>query len=178
MSTLRELKHKGNRALVAKRYEEAVAAFRAATEMCPQMEEGYLGLSRVFERTHQHERIIDLLQPVVERLDTASLLKTLGSAHRVLANRGESAHVDAAIACYEKYLDKRKDAVVLYYLAELYREHKQEFRRAYDLLLQSWECDPGSRTVYLSALNCATRLGRLDEVSRLKEMWKQSRTKD
>jgi tetratricopeptide (TPR) repeat protein len=169
-----ELKRQGNRALTARKYEEARAAFSALISESPESPEGYLGLAKTLERTHDHRSIISLIEPVVSRMRTPPLLRTLGDAYRVVANQGDPTAVDPAIRWYTAYLTERPDAVVYFYLGELYREHKHDDIAALEHLKASWSLDPGSRTVYQAALASAKRLGRLDEVRQLMDAWKES----
>jgi tetratricopeptide (TPR) repeat protein len=167
-----ELKRAGNRALAARDYETARRAFEALIERSPDSLDGYVGLSRVLERTHDQQAIVDLLEPVLARMKSGGLAKVLGDAYRVLANRGARSAVEPAIRWYETYLRDRRDPVTLYYLAELQREHAGNYETALRLLEESWKLDPGSRSVYDAAQACARKLGRLDEVRRIQETWK------
>jgi hypothetical protein len=61
----------------------------------------------------------------------------------------------------------------MYYLGELYREHRDNCERALELFERSWAADPGSRAVHQAAIDCAKRLARLDVVARLTAAWKE-----
>jgi hypothetical protein len=133
-----------------------------------------LGLAKTLERTHDHRSVIALIEPVVGRIRTPRLLRLLGDAYRILANQGDRSAIDPAIRWYVAYLDERPDAVVHYYLGELYREKKHDDVAALDHFKASWSLDPGSRTVYQAALASARRLGNLDEVRNLMAAWGES----
>jgi tetratricopeptide (TPR) repeat protein len=167
-----ELRTAGNRALAARQYETASRAFSALIEIEPASPDGYVGMARVLERTGRTQEIVELLESVAGQLEVAGVVKALADAYRVLANRGDRQAVARAIRWYEAYLRQREDAVALYYLGELHREHRKDYQTALELFWRSWNADPGSRSVYQAALDCATRLGRKDEVERLTEAWR------
>jgi tetratricopeptide (TPR) repeat protein len=164
------LKREGNRALARRDYEASAEAFRELIQLAPEASEGYLGLAKVLERTHEHQAVIDLLEPVISKVKSPGLKKALGDAYRVLANRGQKPAASRAIDLYEDYLSQRKDPVTLFYLAGLYRLEK-DYERALALFRESWSLDPGSRSVYSAALDCARRLGHDEDVKEI-ETWR------
>lgn len=165
-----ELKRQGNRALARRDHEASAQAFRELIELSPETAEGYIGLAKVFERTHEHQAAIDLLEPALSKVQSAAMQKALGDAYRVLANRGQKSAAGCAIKAYESYLSQRKDPVTLFHLAGLYRSEK-DYERALALFRESWSLDPGSRSVYTGALDCAKRLGRDADVKKI-ESWR------
>jgi tetratricopeptide (TPR) repeat protein len=164
-----ELKHQGNRALVRRDYEGSAKAFRELIQLSPDSPDGYIGLAKVLERTHEHQAIVDLLEPASRKVQRAGVLKSLGNAYRVLARRGQAGVVDRGIEVYEAYLAQREDPVILFYLAGLYRL-KKEYGEALSRLRRSWALDPGSESVYAAALECARRVGH-DESLKEIESW-------
>jgi tetratricopeptide (TPR) repeat protein len=170
-----ELKQAGNRALAKRDYETAERAFRQVIERAPDSPEGYLGLTKTLERTHRQSEAIAILEPVHPK--SAGILKALGDAYRVLANRGDDSAVGGAIDHYEALRKVRPDAVSLYYLGELYREHRRDFDRALNALKASLELDPKSATVLAAATACARALDRVDEIEDFKGLHKNSTNK-
>lgn len=170
---IRLLNQQGNRAIAARKYEDARAAFAQLIAESPDSAEGYLGLAKTLERTHDHRSIIDLVEPVAGKIRTPRLLRALGDAYRILANQGDRSATDPAIYWYIAYLRERPDAVVHYYLGELFREQKHDDVAALEHFRASWSLDPGSRAVYQAALASARRLGDLEEARRLVAAWSE-----
>jgi tetratricopeptide (TPR) repeat protein len=168
-----ELNRAGNRALVARQYDAASRSFRALIDRSPASPVGYLGLAKVLWRTQKTHEIVEMLEPVAARLDSPGVTKALADAYRVLANRGDEEAVGPGIRWYEAYLRQREDPVALFYLGGLYREHRGEYETALVLFWRSWNADPGSRSVYQAALECAKKLGRSEEVTRLQKAWQE-----
>jgi tetratricopeptide (TPR) repeat protein len=164
--TALEKKRQGNRALAGRDYAAAEESFRSLIREKPDSPEGYLGLAKVLERTHRHQEIIDLLEPVSVALDDPAVHRGLGDAYRVLAARGERLAIAPAISHYETLHAKRKDAVTYFYLGELLAE-AGEFEKAFEALRSSLELDPRSGTVRTAARVCARKLGKPELVETL-----------
>jgi tetratricopeptide (TPR) repeat protein len=167
-----ELKRRGNRSLAAKDFEAAKRAFSELIAQRPTEADGYAGLARVLERTGEHREVIQLLQPVVSQIRSQKLLRALGDSQRVLAARGEREWLEPAITTYGEYLKERRDPVTLFHLAELFRLFKKDYSESLRLLKESWDADPGSRSVYEAALESARRIGSLEEIRLLQEHWR------
>jgi len=163
-----ELKREGNRAVAKRDYPAAESAFRKVIELAPDSDEGYLGLAKTFERTHRHGDVIALLETTSAR--SSATLKALADAYRVLANRGDGLAVAPAIKYYEAQRRERPDAVSLYYLGELYREHAKDYGRALGAFKESLQIDPASPTVFAAATTCAKRLGLASEMEELERI--------
>src|SRR5262245_37015313 len=127
---LLQLKRTGNRLLAARDYTGAEATFRQLVSHYPDSEEGYLGLTKLYERDLDYDSIVTLVQPVHDRIGSWKLTKVLGDAYRVLANRGNHEYVDLAIKYYVAYHQKRTDPVTLYYLGDIFETQKKDFLRA------------------------------------------------
>jgi hypothetical protein len=87
-----DLKHAGNRAVAKRDLEAAEGAFRDLIKRAPESVEGYLGLAKTLERAHRDDEIVELLEPVVERLrrpcqPRIALLFCAGSWSRISARR-------------------------------------------------------------------------------------------
>lgn len=168
-----ELKRAGNRLWAAKDYDGAKKAFSALVELEPHEPDGYLGLAKIFEMDNDYHSILHLIEPIVDRIKSAQLLKRLGDAYRVLVYRGQRQYVEPAIKFYEEYHLERKDPVTLFYLAEIYRERKKDYERALSLYRESWDHDLRSRPAYTGVLTCLKFLGRQQEIESIKELWKE-----
>ena len=68
--------------------------------------------------------------------------------------------MDPAIRYYLQCQDARRDPLNLFYLGELYREHKKDYKQALRFLQESWDLEPGSPSVRSAAESCAKELGR------------------
>lgn len=169
-----EIKHLGNRLLVSDKYEEALAVFERLIGEEPLLPDGYIGKARVLERLDKYAEIVDLLGNVKDKFDSAHLRRLLGDAHRILANRGKKEHVDLAINIYEEYLQTRNDAVIMFYLAELYELRKRDFQSALKFYVESLKYDPKNREAVKGVRDCLIKLGRIDEFSSLEKEWKKT----
>jgi tetratricopeptide (TPR) repeat protein len=135
------LKREGNRLLAERKYDEAEDTFRALIRIAPSAPDGYVGLARVFDVDDRINDIIALIDPVVDHISSARLLKTAAIAYRMAVLRGWKAGVPRAIALHERYLTERGDAVVSFYLGELLLEQGEEVR-AMDAYRKAWELQP------------------------------------
>lgn len=167
-----ELKREGNRCVVKRDYESARKAFEQLISLEPSASEGYVGLAKVLDRVGDHDGVIKMLAPVVERLDSSQARKFYADSLRILANRGAQQLRRAAITEYEKLAKEREDPVSLFYLAELY-EAEGEFHGALDRYDHSWRLDPRSHAARDGMLRCLAKLGRDEEMQSVKERWRQ-----
>ena len=167
-----ELKRRGNRLLTRRSFEEAEEVFGKLVSEYPDAREGYVGLAKVLQRTDRYEATVNLLEPVAENLGSAQILRLLGDACRVLANRGKHEFVDRAISYYRSYHALRPDPVSLYYEADLLSKAKRDYEAALASYRASWDLDPRGRDAYMGVLNCLRQLDRLDELGEIKDLWK------
>lgn len=168
-----ELKRLGNRLLVSRDYEGARKIFEDLVQARPDSADGYIGLAKTLERLNDYESIVEIVGPVVSRVQSTQLLGLLADAYRVLVFRGESEYVDAAISAYEAYNEERQGQKKLYYLAMLYRDRKKDYVRAAELLKEAWDQEPQSQTLYLVLLSCLRKLQRFDEIEQAKHLWQE-----
>lgn len=161
-----ETKRQGNRAIAGRDYPAAEKAFRSLISEKADSPEGYIGLAKVLERTHRHQEIIDLLEPVSGVLNHPAIHRSLGDAYGVLAARGDRRAIAPAIAHYESYHAKHKDAVTYFYLGELLAE-AGDYQKAFEALRSSLELDPRSGTVRTAARTCARKLGKPELIGTL-----------
>lgn len=172
------LHRKGNRALVNRDYQQSEEIFRELVERFPDSPKGYIGLAKVFERVDRHEDIVEVVEPIYDQFESQQLLRILGDACRVLANRGEACFVDRAIRYYDLYLESRRDSVVLFYQADLLEKKKKDYTKALERYRASWDSEPKSRNAYLGILRCLNHLGMNSEIEQVKSRWERSRCKD
>jgi tetratricopeptide (TPR) repeat protein len=137
----------GNRALAARRLDEAEKWFREAIEESPSEVAAYRGLAKALEGLHRHEEIIAILSKAVCRIESPSLRKKLADTARTLVFRGEVQFLTIAIDNYEMAMAKAPDPVGFYYLGTLYADVKHDSQRAVTAYRRSLEIDPSSRTV-------------------------------
>lgn len=170
---LSDLRRTGNRLLVQRDLAGAEQSFRELITRYPDEQDGYAGLATVLERSDRHEELVELLEQVVDRIPTQQLLRVLGDACRVLANRGKSEFVDRAIDYYERLHTLRTDPVTLYYHADLLYKKREDFEGALACYRMSWDADHRSQQAYMGVLNCLRKLGRADEIDQMKALWQE-----
>ena len=169
-----ELKRLGNRLLVSRDYEGARKIFQDLVQARPDSPDGYIGLAKTLERLNDYQSIVDIVAPVVSRVESSHLLGLLADAYRVLVARGKSEYLDSAINAYEAYLkERRKGQEGLYYLAVLYRDYKKDYERTAELLKEAWDQEPRAQQLYLALLSCLRKLQRVDEIKKTKELWQE-----
>ena len=172
-----ELLHEGNRAVARRDYQAAAEAFRSLIGAEPNAADGYVGLAKVLWRQRDHRGVVDLLEPVHQRFPAPRVLRQLGDAYRALAYepRAPRSLADRAIWFYEALRQHKKDAVSLFYLAEVLRELKHDYGRALSAYRESWSVAPGSPSVLAGAVACAAHLADAASESVVAEMrgWKR-----
>jgi tetratricopeptide (TPR) repeat protein len=168
-----DLRRTGNRLLAQRDFEGAEEVFRRLIVEHPSESDGYVGLATVLERSDRHEELVQVLEPVLEQLSSQQLLRQLADACRVLANRGRTEFTDRAVEYYEQLRKFREDPVSLFYLADLLFKKKKDYERALAFYRMSWDKDPRSQQAYMGVLNSLRKLGRMDEIEQMKELWKE-----
>jgi tetratricopeptide (TPR) repeat protein len=168
-----ELKREGNRQLVAGDLASAEAKFRQLIRIAGDRADGYVGLAKVLERSDRFEEVVDLLDAAYKRFDSAQLIRQLGDAHRVLAERssGSGMHLELAIRRYNEYHLRRRDPVTLFYLGHLLFDYKHDFEGALRSFRESWDLDPRSLQAYQGVIRVLQRLQRPEEVDLMKKLW-------
>lgn len=165
-----DIKRQGNRLIAERRYEEADETFRRLIQIAPLAPEGYIGLAKVLDVDDRIDEIIALIDPVVDRIDSALLLKTLATAYRMAVLRGQPVNVRRAIDLHERYLKQREDAVATYYLGELYEKHEDDVR-ALESYRKAWQLQSDYPDAYQAYRKVALRLGRTADVAEGERRW-------
>ena len=158
MDDVIDLKRQGNRLLAERKYEEAEAMFRRLIEISPSAPDGYVGLARAFDVDDRIDEIIALIDPVVDQIDHARLLRTLLTACRMAVFRGAKDGAARAIELHERYLQQRDDATVAFYLGELLLEQGEEVR-AMHAYRKAWELRRDYEDAHRAYLALSRRLG-------------------
>lgn len=170
--SVEELKHAGNRAIAARSDVEAERLFRQLLVQDPESAPGYRGLAVSLERQDRHEDVVDLLRPVVDRLDSPSLWLKLGESLQVLVYRGRKDRVDEAIHAFERYSASVPEPAALYDRGVLLQKFKRDYQAAYECFLAAWHLFPRDQKAYTAGLACLRQLGRIEEAERLKAEWR------
>lgn len=169
-----DLKRQGNLQFAQRAYPDAERSFREIVRIAPDAHEGYVGLAKVLTAQGRIDEIINLVDPVIDRMASLQLLKYLAEAYRAAVLRGNTAVAGRAIALSERYLSERPDSVMLFYLGEIY-EALGDPDRALQSYIKSLEIEPKDQLVYKRAVARAKKFGKPDAAARAEELWRSAK---